>query len=214
MNLLLLSYADGVFVETLGEELRDASDFADVQLCFAGKKAREKYPARSPEALAETIKEETLVLPLFMTAGAVYKRAKAALEKSGRVRFFPPLLETAAGREALVRALTEIYGFKDFEKYILVAHGSEEGNGPLFSLQEDFFRAGIENVKIAFLHGTPELEQMLSDSGEKTAVIPLLFMPGHHSEKDIFSRLPERITPIGKGLLESPRFRQIFIDYQ
>lgn len=214
MNLILLSYSDGAYLEMLREELLKAGKYTDVQLCFAGKKAMSKSPARSPENVAEKITQETLVLPLFLTAGVVYKRERAILGKSGKVRFLPPLLETKTGRKVFVRVLNDIYDFSAVENYILVGHGSEEGNDPLFALQEEFISAGLQNVKIALLHGTPAFETAVSECGEKTTVIPLLFSLGHHSETDIFSRLPERVIPIKKGLLESPRFRQFLINYK
>ena len=109
-----------------------------------------------------------------------------------RIAVGRPLLFTAEDRDAVAHLMPQLcLGDSEEDRaLLLMGHGSEKHPVPVYEeLQESFAKAGIRNVFVGTVEGTPSFEDakaLLDGSGYKKVVLaPLMIVAGDHAVNDL-----------------------------
>ena len=153
-------------------------------------------PEEALEKLAAEGVTDVIVQPTHLSDGYENQRmtvfVKGFAGRFGKLAVGRPLLFTAEDRDAVARLMPQLClgGYGGESALLLMGHGSEKHPVPVYEqLQESIAKAGISNVFVGTVEGTPSFEDakaLLDESGYRQVVLaPLMIVAGDHAIHDL-----------------------------
>jgi len=191
-------------------------------------------PEEALTKLAEEGVRDLIVQPTHLSDGYENQRMMEIVRKYAdrfeRIAVGRPLLFTAEDRDAVAHLMPQLYmkDSDDCETLLLMGHGSEKHPVPVYEeLQESFAKAGISNVFVGTVEGTPSFEDakaLLDGSGcSKVVLAPLMIVAGDHAVNDLAGEEDSwkirldgdgyQTEVILKGLGEYEQIQNLFADH-
>ena len=170
-------------------------------------------PEEALEKLAAEGVRDVIVQPTHLSDGYENQRMMEIVRECAgrfeRISVGRPLLCTEGDRETVAQLMPQLC-LRDSEEdraLLLMGHGSEKHPVPVYEqLQESFAKAGISNVFVGTVEGTPSFDDaktLLDESGYKRVVLaPLMIVAGDHAVNDLAGE-----EDSWKGRLESKGYR-------
>ena len=192
----------GAIEENLAERFRDRTVRRAWTSNFIIKKVAKTEglivdtPEEALEKLAEEGVKDVIVQPTHLSDGYENQRMMEIIRRYAdrfeRIAVGRPLLFTAEDRDAVAHLMPQLcLGDSEEDRaLLLMGHGSEKHPVPVYEeLQESFAKAGIRNVFVGTVEGTPSFEDakaLLDGSGYKKVVLaPLMIVAGDHAVNDL-----------------------------
>jgi len=175
---------------------------------------------------------DLLVQPTHMLAGCEYAQMRQTVAaycgKIAAVAVGAPLLTTPQDLSALAEIMERAYaGLEKDELLILMGHGSDQLEMPVYELLNDLFaERGHSNICVGTVEFSPGIEPALARVRERSPrrvyLAPLLIVAGDHATNDMASDEPDswksRIAQNGpevvcilKGLGEYEAVRAMYV---
>lgn len=153
-------------------------------------------PEEALEKLAAEGVTDVIVQPTHLSDGYENQRmmeiVKSFAGRFERLAIGRPLLYTAEDRDTVARLMSQLclVGSDDGKALLLMGHGSEKHPVPVYEqLQESFAKAGICNVFVGTVEGSPSYDDakaLLDGSGYRSVVLaPLMIVAGDHAIHDL-----------------------------
>ena len=153
-------------------------------------------PEEALEKLAAEGVTDVIVQPTHLSDGYENQRmteiVKGFADRFERLALGRPLLFTAEDRDTVARRMPQmcLAGSEDGKALLLMGHGSEKHPVTVYEqLQESLAKAGISNVFVGTVEGTPSFDDakaLLDGSGYRNVVLaPLMIVAGDHAIHDL-----------------------------
>lgn len=187
--------------------------FLSVDYGLLNSKGEETLESRINLLLASGVDEIT-VRPVLMTKGFEYEQLVKRLEQFKKsfknVEILSPVLGDRNSTEAFADLLVKEIGFDSEKEYVLVGHGSKNGENQEYALLSEILHSkGFKNVEVAVLAGKGNVHDYITKLSEKNgakgrtvSVHPLLISAGHHIKNDIFGEPGNQCSSHGKSFVQ------------
>lgn len=153
-------------------------------------------PEEAFEKLAEEGVKDVIVQPTHLSDGYENQRmmeiVRRYTDRFEVIAVGRPLLFTAEDRDAVAQLMPQLClgGSKEDQALLLMGHGSEKHPVPVYEeLQESFAKAGMNNIFVGTVEGTPSFEDakvLLERSGYRKVILaPLMIVAGDHTVNDL-----------------------------